>query len=86
MVGERYYIRVHLPVRPIREYYCPKRSSARGGTYWKAYYSAHGTLHRAYLGKTSDLTLARLNEAAPIAGAKLLGVPLIQQVLAGCRS
>ncbi|HEX2911084.1 MAG TPA: LuxR C-terminal-related transcriptional regulator [Chloroflexia bacterium] len=41
-----------------------KEARSRGGWYWKAYHTAHGTLHRAYLGRSSDLTLDRLNRAA----------------------
>src|SRR5215213_10874522 len=41
-----------------------KERQARGGGYWKAYRTFHGTLHRAYLGKAQDLTLDRLNRAA----------------------
>jgi LuxR family transcriptional regulator, maltose regulon positive regulatory protein len=41
-----------------------KERQARGGEYWKAYRTSHGTLHRVYLGKAQDLTLDRLNRAA----------------------
>jgi LuxR family maltose regulon positive regulatory protein len=41
-----------------------KEGRARGGWYWKAYHTANSTLHRAYLGKTSDLTFDRLYSAA----------------------
>ncbi len=41
-----------------------KEARKRGGLYWKAYHTANGTLHRAYLGKTSDLTLDHLNTTA----------------------
>lgn len=41
-----------------------KEARARGGWYWKAYLTVNSTLHRAYLGKTADLTLDRLNSAA----------------------
>src|SRR5213082_1450209 len=41
-----------------------KERQARGGGYWKAYRTSHGTLHRVYLGKAQDLTLDRLNSAA----------------------
>src|SRR5262249_18150193 len=37
---------------------------ARGGWYWKAYRTRHGTLQRVYLGKAQDLTLDRLDRAA----------------------
>ncbi|GCE23618.1 hypothetical protein [Dictyobacter kobayashii] len=36
----------------------------RGGWYWKAYLKRQGMLYRAYLGKSEDLTLERLNEVA----------------------
>jgi ATP/maltotriose-dependent transcriptional regulator MalT/class 3 adenylate cyclase len=41
-----------------------KERRARGGWYWKAYRTRHGTLRRAYLGKAPELTLDRLNQAA----------------------
>src|SRR6476619_6670192 len=46
-----------------------KERQARGGGYWKAYRTAHGTLHRVYLGKAQDLTLDRLNHAATMLAA-----------------
>ncbi len=49
---------------PAGRFTARKEARARGGSYWKAYHTAHGTLHRAYLGKTTDLTLDRLNHAA----------------------
>ena len=36
----------------------------RGGWYWRAYCRREGKLHRVYLGKSENLTLQRLNEAA----------------------
>ncbi|HEX6552282.1 MAG TPA: LuxR C-terminal-related transcriptional regulator [Ktedonobacteraceae bacterium] len=39
-------------------------SNKRGGWYWRAYRKRDGTLHRAYLGKSEELTLDRLNAAA----------------------
>jgi len=41
-----------------------KESRQRGGWYWKAYRKLAGRLHRAYLGKTAELTAARLAAAA----------------------
>src|SRR5690242_2066855 len=41
-----------------------KERQVRGGGYWKAYRTFHGTLHRVYLGKAQELTLDRLNRAA----------------------
>src|SRR5260370_13103309 len=44
----------------------------RGGRYWKAYRRRNGKLHRAYLGKSEELTLERLNAiAAALAGESL---------------
>ena len=39
-------------------------SNKRGGWYWRAYRKRDGTLHRAYLGKSEELTPDRLNAAA----------------------
>jgi LuxR family maltose regulon positive regulatory protein len=39
-------------------------SNQRGGWYWKAYRKQQRKLHRAYLGKSEDLTLDRLNAVA----------------------
>src|SRR6266545_7306095 len=41
-----------------------KERSGRSGAYWKAYRMRGGMLRRAYLGKSSDLTLVRLQSAA----------------------
>ena len=41
-----------------------KERSGRTSWYWKAYRKQAGTLHRAYLGKSADLTLDRLNAIA----------------------
>ena len=49
---------------PSGSFSARKERRARGGWYWKAYRTANGRLHRAYLGKTEDLTLDRLNHAA----------------------
>jgi len=49
---------------PAGRFTARKERQARGGGYWKAYRSSHGTLHRFYLGKAQDLTLVRLNHAA----------------------
>jgi LuxR family maltose regulon positive regulatory protein len=39
-------------------------ANGRGDQYWRAYRRHKGRLYRVYLGKTAQLTLARLNEAA----------------------
>src|SRR4051794_16697769 len=49
---------------PSGSFSARKEQRARGGWYWKAYRTINGTLHRAYLGKTQDLTLEQLNHAA----------------------
>ena len=41
-----------------------KERRDRGTWYWKAYRTEQGVLHRAYLGKSSDLTLDQLTRAA----------------------
>src|SRR5215471_21552859 len=43
----------------------------RGGQYWRAYRKRNGKLHRAYLGKSEDITLERLNAtASALAGTR----------------
>jgi LuxR family maltose regulon positive regulatory protein len=49
---------------PAGNFSARKERRARGGWYWKAYRTANGTLHRAYLGKRENLTFARLERAA----------------------
>lgn len=49
---------------PSGSFTARKERRARGTWYWKAYRTDHGTLYRAYLGKTQDLTLDQLNRAA----------------------
>jgi LuxR family maltose regulon positive regulatory protein len=41
-----------------------KEQRARGGWYWQAYHTANGALHKVYLGRLENLTLARLEWAA----------------------
>src|SRR6266566_2242815 len=41
-----------------------RREHRRGTWYWYAYRSQEGHLHKTYLGKSGDLTLVRLHEAA----------------------
>src|SRR5438034_5360409 len=41
-----------------------RAGNRRGGWYWKAYRAQGGKLHRAYLGKPEDMTLARLTAVA----------------------
>src|SRR5215471_7427650 len=38
----------------------------RGGQYWRAYRKRDGKLRRAYLGKSEDVTLERLNAIAAV--------------------
>src|SRR5512138_3405155 len=60
-----------------------KERSGRSGWYWKDYRKHQGTLHRAYLGKSAELTLERLNaHAADIARrARLPPAPEAASVL-----
>jgi DNA-binding SARP family transcriptional activator len=63
-----------------------RRERKRQQWYWYAYSSRHHTLHKVYLGKTAELSAARLAEAAarlsrsaaaPTIRLRLLGPPLI---------
>jgi LuxR family maltose regulon positive regulatory protein len=49
---------------PSGHFTARKERRARGTWYWKAYCIDRGVLHRAYLGKTADLTLDQLTRAA----------------------
>jgi predicted ATPase/class 3 adenylate cyclase len=46
-----------------------RAGNKRGGPYWRAYRKHNGKLHRAYLGKSGELTFERLSEVA----ARLVG-------------
>src|SRR5919112_1898174 len=51
------------------KYTARKEHRSRGGEYWVAYRKRGGKLHKAYLGKAQDVTLARLEDvAAALAG------------------
>ena len=53
-----------------------KERRGQSGWYWKAYRKRDGTLHRAYLGKSADLTLDRLTAIAnELAGRATLPPP-----------
>lgn len=45
-------------------HFSARRESRHGSDYWYAYRRRDGTLHKAYLGKVTDLTLGRLEEVA----------------------
>src|SRR5262245_53295197 len=65
---------------PSGHFTARKEQQARGGGYWKAYRTSHGSLHRVYLGKAQDLTLDRLNQAATtLAAADAPAVPTVAQ-------
>lgn len=54
-------------------HFSARRESRHGCDYWYAYRRRDGTLHKAYLGKSADLTLDRLEEvAANLAGGAVL--------------
>lgn len=60
-----------------------KERRARGTWYWKAYRTDQGVLHRAYLGKTQDLTLDQLTRAAAALTKQLTSIaPLPAQAVA----
>jgi LuxR family maltose regulon positive regulatory protein len=64
---------------PSGRFTARKEARARGGLYWKAYRTTNRTLHRAYLGKTSDLTLnLLLNTAARLTAAQSVPTPATQ--------
>jgi LuxR family maltose regulon positive regulatory protein len=66
---------------PSGHFTARKERQARGGGYWKAYRTSHGTLHRVYLGKAQDLTLDRLNQAAArlaAASAPVAPLPVVR--------
>jgi hypothetical protein len=49
---------------PTGTFTARKEPRQRGGAYWKAYRKRAGKLRRAYLGKSNELTLARLQMVA----------------------
>jgi LuxR family maltose regulon positive regulatory protein len=49
---------------PNCRYTARKEYRSRGGEYWIAYRKQGGKLHKAYLGKAEDVTLARLEDVA----------------------
>jgi len=52
-----------------------KERSGQTGWYWKAYRKRDGTLHRAYLGKSADLSLDRLTAIATDLAQRATGPP-----------
>jgi LuxR family maltose regulon positive regulatory protein len=48
-------------------------ANGRGAQYWRAYRKHKGKLYRVYLGKTAQLTLARLNDAAEAMARRMDG-------------
>jgi hypothetical protein len=51
---------------PSCRYTARKEHRSRGGEYWVAYRKQGGKLHKAYLGKAEDVTLARLEDVAAV--------------------
>jgi LuxR family transcriptional regulator, maltose regulon positive regulatory protein len=49
---------------PSGSFTARRERRARGGDYWIAYRRKEGKLHKSYLGKAEDLTLARLEQIA----------------------
>src|SRR5918997_841744 len=49
---------------PSCRYTARKEHRSRGGEYWVAYRKRGGKLHKAYLGKAEDVTLARMEDVA----------------------
>src|SRR5215212_11760572 len=60
-------------------YTARKEHRSRGGEYWVAYRKRGGKLHKTYLGKAEDLTLARLEDIAAVMadrGGEVVASPL----------
>src|SRR5687768_3543483 len=57
-----------------------KEQSGQTGWYWKAYRKHHGRLHRAYLGKSADLTLDRLHTIAGELAGRVTTPPTVEIV------
>jgi LuxR family maltose regulon positive regulatory protein len=55
---------------PSCRYTARKERRARGGEYWVAYRKRGGKLHKTYLGKAEDVTLARLKDVAAALAAR----------------
>src|SRR5918997_6853418 len=55
---------------PSCRYTARKERRSRGGEYWVAYRKQGGKLHKTYLGKAEDLTLARLEYVAMVLAAR----------------
>ncbi len=51
---------------PTGTFTARKEPMKRGGAYWKAYRKRAGKLHRAYLGKSNEVTIERLQVVAAI--------------------
>ncbi len=47
-----------------------RAGNRRGRAYWRAYHTVQGKLHRAYLGKSEELTLAQLKSVAVVLASK----------------
>ena len=64
---------------PSCRYTARKERRSRGGEYWIAYRKQGGKLHKAYLGKAEDVTLARLEDVAAVMadrGGEVVASPL----------
>jgi LuxR family maltose regulon positive regulatory protein len=65
---------------PSCRYTARKEHRSRGGEYWVAYRKQGGKLHKAYLGKAEDVTLARLEDVAAVMadrGGEVMASPLL---------
>jgi len=50
-----------------------RAGNRRGRLYWRVYHTQHGKLHRAYLGKSEELTLERLRGVAALLAGEPAG-------------
>jgi len=63
----------HFRFKGTAGHFSARCEEHKGGWYWYAYRRREGVLHKAYLGKPSDVNLARLEEtAATLAGKTVL--------------
>src|SRR6266581_8988444 len=58
-----------------------RREERHSTWYWYAYRSQSGRLHKAYLGKSEELTLPRLHEAATVLSAERATSPELNDTL-----
>lgn len=66
----------HFKFQGNAGHFTAQRETRQGSDYWYAYRRRNGKLHKAYLGKSTEVTLVRLEEAA----ASLAGKTVLAQL------